>query len=101
MVSSKILGELWGAAARDWAEMREPLHIPVWEAMLGVAKVGKGTLLLDAGCGGGASVPAAQRGAIVSGLDASKALIAIAGERVPEGDFRVGDLEELPFHANT
>jgi SAM-dependent methyltransferase len=102
MGSSKIQGELWGAAARDWAEIQEPLHIPVWQAMLDAAKVGQGTLLLDAGCGGGgASVLAAQLGANVSGLDASEALIAIAGERVPQGDFRVGDLEELPYDANT
>ena len=93
MGSSKIQGELWGAAARDWAEIQEPLHIPVWQAMLDAAKVGQGTFLLDAGCGGGgASVLAAQLGANVSGLDASEALIAIAGERVPQGDFRVGDV---------
>jgi ubiquinone/menaquinone biosynthesis C-methylase UbiE len=30
-------------------------------------------------------------------MDASEALIAIARERVPQGDFRVGDLEALPY----
>ena len=29
----------------------------------------------------------------MSGLDAAEGLVAIARERVPEGDFRVGDLE--------
>jgi SAM-dependent methyltransferase len=101
MGSSKIQGELWGAAARDWARIQEPQHLPVWEAMLNTAKVGQGTLLLDAGCGGGgASVLAAQRGAYVRGVDASEDLIAIASERVPQGDFSVGDLEELPYDAN-
>jgi ubiquinone/menaquinone biosynthesis C-methylase UbiE len=98
MGSSTTQGELWGIAARDWAELQEPLHTPVWEAMLNTAKVGYGTRFFDAGCGGGgASVLAAQRGAHISGLDASEALIAIARERVPEGDFRVGDLEALPY----
>lgn len=82
--SNKVQGELWGAAAHDWAESQAPLHVLVWEAMLDADRVGKGTSILDAGCGGGgASVLAAQRGAIVSGLDGSEALIAIAGESVP------------------
>lgn len=98
MGSSTTQGEVWGASARNWAELQEPKHTPVWEAMLNAAKVCHETRFFDAGCGGGgASVLAAQRGAHVSGLDASEALIAIARERVPEGDFRVGDLEALPF----
>jgi SAM-dependent methyltransferase len=101
MGSSKVQGELWGASARDWAELQEPQHLPVWEAMLDVAKVKQGTRFFDAGCGGGGtSVLAAQRGAQVSGLDASEALIEIARERVPQGDFRVGDLESLPYVEN-
>jgi SAM-dependent methyltransferase len=102
MGSSTLQGDLWGAAARDWAELQEPLHAPVWEAMLDAAGIGRGTRLLDAGCGGGgASILAAERGAEISGLDASEALIAIASGRLPEGDFRVGDLEALPYDDNT
>jgi len=98
MGSSTVQGELWGGAARDWAEFQEPQHLPVWKVMPDSAKVGQGTRFFDAGCGGGgASILAAQRGAQVSGLDASEALIAIARERVPQGDFRVGDLEALPY----
>jgi len=98
MGSSPVQGQLWGAAAKAWADLQEPQHLPLWEAMLTAAKVGQGTRFLDAGCGaGGTSVLAAQRGAHVSGLDASEALIAIARERVPQGDFRVGDLEALPY----
>lgn len=98
MGSSKTQGELWSTAAREWAELQEPLHAPIWEAMLDAAKVGHGTRLFDAGCGGGgASVLATRRGAIISGLDASDALIKIAREHLPQADFRVGDLEALPF----
>jgi hypothetical protein len=40
---------------------------------------------------------AADRGASVAGIDAAEGLIEIATERTPEGDFRVGDLEALPW----
>ena len=57
-----------------------------------------GQSLLDVGCGAGmfASM-ASERRLLVSGIDASDALIAIARERTPGADFRVGDLEDLPF----
>jgi SAM-dependent methyltransferase len=60
--------------------------------------ISEGTRLLDVGCGpGGASLLAAERGAHVSGLDASPDSINVARERVEEGDFRVGDMEGLPW----
>lgn len=91
-------GELWGRAPQGWAEVQEPMHTPLWRAMLDAARVGPGTSFFDAGCGsGGASVLAVARGARVSGLDAAGALIDIARGRVPGGDFRVGSLEALPF----
>ncbi len=34
---------------------------------------------------------------MVSGLDAAEALVTIARTRTPSGDFRVGDMFELPF----
>jgi ubiquinone/menaquinone biosynthesis C-methylase UbiE len=40
---------------------------------------------------------AAKRGATVAGLDAAEGLIAVARERNPEADIRLGDLENLPF----
>jgi ubiquinone/menaquinone biosynthesis C-methylase UbiE len=40
---------------------------------------------------------AAERGAVVTGIDASSMLLEIARSRVPNGDFRVGDLEALPY----
>lgn len=74
------------------------MHRPLWEAMLNATEVGQGTRFLDVGCGGGgASVLAAERGAQVSGLDAAGGLITFARERVSNGNFRVGDIESLPF----
>lgn len=102
MGSAQIQNKLWSQAPKDWSELQEPLHAPLWEVMLPATGIGNGTKLLDAGCGGGGlSVLAAQKGAEVSGLDASKALIGIAQTRVPEGEFRTGDLEELPYAANS
>jgi ubiquinone/menaquinone biosynthesis C-methylase UbiE len=103
MAGSRALqGHLWGGAAHTWAELQEPISTPLWQVLLDVAGVGQVTLLLDAGCGaGGASLLAAQRGALVNGLDASEALLAIARTRVPDGDFRVGDLELLPYVGST
>jgi ubiquinone/menaquinone biosynthesis C-methylase UbiE len=40
---------------------------------------------------------AAARGTNVTGLDAADSLLSIARTRVPGGDFRLGDLESLPF----
>ena len=98
MGSAAIQGELWGLASRDWAELQEPTGTPLWKAMLGAAGVGKGTRFLDVGCGGGgASLLAAARGAQVSGLDAAAPMIEVARERLPEADWRVGDLEALPY----
>ena len=98
MGSAQKQGELWGQAASDWASLQETKHIPLFEAMLNAANVSEGTRFFDAGCGsGGASVLAAQRGARVSGLDAAEGLIEIARARVPSGDFRVGDIQVLPF----
>ncbi len=102
MGSSEVQGKLWGAAAKDWAELFEPMSKPIWVAMLDSVEIRKGTRFLDLGCGGGrSSVIASERGAQVSGLDAAEALIAIARDRVPEGDFRIGDLEELPYDDNS
>jgi SAM-dependent methyltransferase len=57
-----------------------------------------GMSYLDVGCGAGlAAQLAAERGAQVSGLDASENLLEIARTRVADGDFQVGELESLPF----
>lgn len=98
MGTAKTQGELWGTAPQGWADIQEPLHRPLWEAMLNAAEVGPETCFLDAGCGGGgASKLAAERGTQISGLDAAEGLLTFARERVPNGDFRVGDIESLPY----
>jgi ubiquinone/menaquinone biosynthesis C-methylase UbiE len=93
-----VNGALWGARAADWSVIQERQCRPVYEAVLDRLKVGPGMAYLDAGCGAGMAARMAQeRGAKVSGLDASESLLAIARERVPAGQFIAGDLEEVPF----
>lgn len=88
---------LWGARARDWAQLQEGQLRATYDAIIN-RFVTRGTHYLDAGCGAGmAAMIAADRGAIVSGIDAAEPLLAIARERTPGGDFRVSDLEKLPF----
>lgn len=91
-------GRLWGARARDWADVQEGQFGAGYDHVLSRAETGPGTRLLDAGCGAGmAAMRAAGLGAVVAGIDAAPLLLDIARERVPHGDFREGDLEELPF----
>ena len=102
MASGKTEGELWGGRARDWATYGEPTCTALFDAMLDAAEVGAGTKHLDMGCGaGGAAVKAADRGAEVSGLDASANLLEIARERLPGVEFKQGDIEDLPYPDDT
>ena len=98
MGSAEQQSQLWGACARDYADLQENGSNALFEAVLQAAKVGSGTALLDVGCGSGIFCGmAAEAGAQVSGLDATEPLLAIARERVPQGDFRSGEMETLPY----
>jgi SAM-dependent methyltransferase len=95
--SAGVQSDLWGVRAREWCAMEAQMR-PLYEAVFERVGIGHGTELLDAGCGAGlATQLAAQRGAVVSGFDATPALLAIAAERVPSGEFAAGDLESLPY----
>jgi len=96
--TSAVNRTLWGARARDWADVQEATARPAYEAVLTRANVGPRTACLDVGCGSGmAARLAADRGAKVCGVDAAEPLLAIARERTPQGDFRLDDLQALPF----
>jgi SAM-dependent methyltransferase len=98
MSTAQVQGRLWGARARDYADVAEPAFRPLFEAVFTAVGVQAGTRLLDVGCGPGlAAQLAARRGAQVAGIDAAASSIAIARERTPEGDFRVGEMERLPW----
>lgn len=91
-------GHAWGARSADWAYLFEPYARPANETVFDQIGVGAGTRLLDIACGSGLAAQSAnRRGAAVTGLDASQALVDIARARTPDGDFRVGDMFALPF----
>jgi SAM-dependent methyltransferase len=96
--SALLQQRLWSADPEAWALYSEPHNRPLFEAVLDAARVGPGTTLLDVGCGSGLTLQlAAARGAIVSGIDVSPGLLAIAGDRLPRADLRLLDLQRLPW----
>lgn len=91
-------GRLWGARARDWAEIQEGQCRAAYEAVFDRLALQSGAKYCDVGCGAGmAALLASHRRAEVSGIDAAESLLELARERVAGADFRLGDLEELPF----
>jgi len=101
MGTAPAQGSLWEARARDSAAILEQFVCPLYEVVFQAAEVGSGTWLLDVGCGPGLAAQfAAKRGAHIAGLDAAEASLSIARERTPEGEFRAGEMENLPWPDN-
>lgn len=91
-------GELWSERARDWADLQEVQHRPKYEDAIRRTRLEPDQAVLDLGCAAGVFCRlAADAGASVAGIDAAPALVEIARERVPEGRFDVGDIQELPY----
>jgi SAM-dependent methyltransferase len=102
MGSQNAQGQLWGRRAMDWATIQEPTGIAGYEYALAHIRLVTGSKLLDIGCGTGLfSSLAAGRGAEVTALDASEALIEQAHLRTKSVHFLVGEMEELPFEAKS
>jgi SAM-dependent methyltransferase len=98
--SAAVQGDLWSTRARDYAELQEVLFRPLYESVLQRLEVANAGASLDVGCGPGLAAQVfAQKVTKVSGIDASAAFIAIARQRLPGRDFRVGEMESLP-HAD-
>jgi ubiquinone/menaquinone biosynthesis C-methylase UbiE len=76
------------------------------ETLVEAAGIEPGMDVLDVGCGSGnATIPAAKRGARVTGVDASPGLIEVAREKgadaMVEVDWIVGDAQALPFETDS
>lgn len=97
--------DLWTERAQDWADVMEGWTgwgVPVYRHVLERITVDRSTRILDVGCGAGRfSRIAADRGASVSGIDVTAAFVEIARQRVPDGDFRIGDMENLPWETDS
>jgi SAM-dependent methyltransferase len=94
--------EGWGRQAVEFATLTEPTSCREYVTMHHRLGVGAGDRLLDMACGSGLAVElAALRGARCAGIDASPRLIAVARDRSPAADLRVGDMNTLPWEDNT
>jgi len=94
--------EGWGRRATEAAYLFENMHWREYLYLLDQTGVGRGTRHLDIACGGGLAVRVAcERGAVVTGLDASQRLAVVAAARAPAADIRVGDMCNLPFDDNS
>src|SRR5438093_13748956 len=90
----------WQRAAEHYADAFGGLTAQTADALLDAAGVSSGACVLDIATGPGfIAAAAAARGAEVTGLDFSPAMIALARARHPRIEFREGDAEALPFDA--
>jgi SAM-dependent methyltransferase len=93
-----LVDEGWGRKAADFATLSEPSNCREYVAMHHRLGVDAGDRLLDVACGSGLSIELARlRGAACCGIDASPRLVAVARDRNPESDIRVGDMHALPW----
>lgn len=98
MGSQAIQGKLWGQRMQDWADKQEPIGRTDCDFILNALSIKPEIKLLDVGCGTGYfSNMARNKGANVTGLDATPEFIEEAKKRVPTANFLVGEMEELPF----
>lgn len=90
--------EGWGRQAVDFATLSEPGNCREYVTLHQHLGVGPADRVLDIACGAGLAIElAAARGATCAGIDASQRLIAVAQDRTPEADVRVGDMHALPW----
>ncbi len=102
MGTAGMQGGVRGPARQEHAEISEGMFLPLYERIFAETGVATGTMVLDVSCGPGlAAHLAAKRGALVSGLDAAKSSVTMAQSRTTNGDFRVGEMEHLPWFDST
>ena len=94
------MGDGWGRKAADFATLSEPSNCREYVAVHHRLGVNAGDRLLDVACGSGLAIELARlRGASCSGIDASARLVAVARDRNPECDIKVGDMHALPWES--
>jgi uncharacterized peroxidase-related enzyme len=94
----RLVDEGWGRRAVDFATLCEPTHCREYVAMHRRLGLRTGDRLLDMACGSGLALElAGLLGAHCAGIDASPRLLAVAQDRTPDADLRVGDMNALPW----
>jgi ubiquinone/menaquinone biosynthesis C-methylase UbiE len=90
--------ESWQRVADKYDSVWSSLTRQFISYLLADAKVAPGTSVLDVACGPGyVSVAAKELGAVPTGMDFSKKMVAIAKTMFPEISFIHGDAHDLPF----
>ena len=88
----------WRAHAAGYDDFFGQITPRLVEPLLDAAGVGPSARVLDVASGPGyVTAGAAERGASVVGVDVAETMLAMARERHPRLDFRLGDAEALPF----
>jgi SAM-dependent methyltransferase len=94
----RTVDEGWGRRAADFATLSEPANCREYVYVHHRLGVDAGDRLLDVACGSGLALElAGLRGAACAGIDASPRLVAVARDRSPDADIRVGDMNALPW----
>ena len=94
----QMVDEGWGRKAVDFATLGEPSASREYVAVHHRLGLGAGDRVLDMACGSGLALELARvQGAEVWGIDASPRLVAVALDRNPGCDIRVGDMTDLPW----
>ena len=97
-MSWEMVDEGWGRRAADFAALIEPSNCREYVAVHHRLGLSEGVRLLDVACGSGLALELASiYGAEIAGIDASPRLVAVAKDRSPEADIRVGDMHTLPW----
>ena len=88
----------WAAKAESYDLLTGRITARFVEPLLDAAGVGAGLHVLDVGSGPGyAARRAAERGAIVTGIDRAEGMVSLARRRHPGIRFLCADAQELPF----
>ena len=97
-MSWETVDEGWGRRVVEFSTLSEPSACREYVAVHQRLGIGEGDRVLDVACGAGLAMELATvRGAVSAGIDASPRLVAVAKDRNPDGDVRVGDMEQLPW----
>ncbi|MEX2292252.1 MAG: class I SAM-dependent methyltransferase [Acidimicrobiales bacterium] len=101
-VSWEMVDEGWGRRAVEFATLAEPANCREYVAVHHRLGITEGQRLLDIACGSGLAIELARiYGAECAGIDASARLVAVAQDRNPSSDIRVGDMQALPWDAGS
>ncbi len=101
-MSWEMVDEGWGRRAVEFATLSEPSACREYVAVHHRLGVDDGVRVVDVACGSGLAIELARvRGATCAGIDASPRLAAVAKDRNPDSDIRVGDMEDLPWEEGT